>query len=567
MAAALTLLNDDVLLVLAQQLSGEALLRLSQTHTRFHKLLPDWPTWIDQKLAREGWPNETTMLRELDALDAVKKDCDRMDEVKKYGDRIGNALAQRFRKRLNTVLSTKGSLGNYTKVARADLPLHANGPHIPVHFWAREHECLVLPVFDERGTEEVLWMEIPSPAFCAVLSGIPEGSKRVLLCRDATAKIAGEFKSLVTMARGGLLSLAEHLTRMHYLGSTEWTAEVLAAAFEIHEEEEEDEDLDTDVDEDSVPVFSKEKLEIPQFAPTAENVRPICMALTSRVSRNRNHPHPADAIFKAVSDHFINALSTWPMIVARTVQLNEDRHHIVHARDVAALEVRLSRFTIQEQKGLFATGMEHKEQEEQFHAVFLVKPANNDILPLTFHINGRTATVGGDLKRSFRFEVTLYNDLAGAYALSATAPSFIPRASECAAGNELVDFDLVLPSNHPLANEVETRLSHSEEAAGTILAVTSPFLMTTLKDWRSYTTLLKNSNDPSPNDWKVTFGAPLVIPGSNPALDKVTVTIYPRGHVFDAQHSTSVYMHTLSAFRRSKRSSWILVGQGFSDDG
>ncbi|KAI8588942.1 hypothetical protein BDZ88DRAFT_164992 [Geranomyces variabilis] len=387
MAAALTLLNDDVLLVLAQQLSGEALLRLSQTHTRFHKLLPDWPTWIDQKLAREGWPNETTMLRELDALDAVKKDCDRMDEVKKYGDRIGNALAQRFRKRLNTVLSTKGSLGNYTKVARADLPLHANGPHIPVHFWAREHECLVLPVFDERGTEEVLWMEIPSPAFCAVLSGIPEGSKRVLLCRDATAKIA---------------------------------AEVLAAAFEIHEEEEEDEDLDTDVDEDSVPVFSKEKLEIPQFAPTAENVRPICMALTSRVSRNRNHPHPADAIFKAVSDHFINALSTWPMIVARTVQLNEDRHHIVHARDVAALEVRLSRFTIQEQKGLFATGMEHKEQEEQFHAVFLVKPANNDILPLTFHINGRTATVGGDLKRSFRFEVTLYNDLAGAYALSAT---------------------------------------------------------------------------------------------------------------------------------------------------
>ncbi|KAJ3169105.1 hypothetical protein HDU88_000897 [Geranomyces variabilis] len=404
MAAASTLLNDDVLLVLAQQLSGEALLRLSQTHTRFRKLLPAWPTWIAQKLAREGWPDETAMLRELDALDAVKKDCDRIDEVKKYGDRVGNTLAQRFRKRLNTVLFTKGSLGNYTKIARADLPLHANGPHIPVHFWAREHECLVLPVFDERGTEEVLWMEIPYPAFCAVLSGIPAGSKRVLLYRDATAKVAGEFKSLVTMTRGGLASLAEHLTRMQYLGSTEWTAEVLAAAFEIHEEEEANEDLDTDVDEDSVPVFSKEKLEIPQFAPTAEYVRPICMALTSRISRNRNHPHPADAIFKAVSDHFINALSTWPMIVARTVQLSEDRHHIVHARDVAALGVGLSRFTIQEQKGFFATGMEHKEQEEQFHAVFLVKPANNDILPLTFHISGRTATVGGDLKRSFRFE-------------------------------------------------------------------------------------------------------------------------------------------------------------------
>ncbi|KAJ3144891.1 hypothetical protein HDU89_007694 [Geranomyces variabilis] len=364
MAAALTLLNDDVLLVLAQQLSGEALLRLSQTHTRFRKLLPAWPSWIDQKLAREGWPNETTMLRELDALDAVKKDCDRMDEVKKYGDRIGNTLAQRFRKRLNTVLSTKGSLYSYTKVARADLPLHANGPHTPVHFWARKQERQAQFVSDERSTEKVIWMEIPSPAFCAVLSGIPAGSK---------------------------LS-----------GSTEWTAEVLAAAFEIHEAE--DEDLDNDVDKESVLVFSKENLEIPQFAPTAEYIRPICMALTYRVSHdspNRNHPHPTDAIFEAVSDHFTNALSTWPMIVARTVQLGEDRQHIVHARDVAALEVGLSRFTIQEQKGSFATGM---EEEEEFHAVFLVKPVNNDILPLTFHICGYTATVGSDIERDFSFE-------------------------------------------------------------------------------------------------------------------------------------------------------------------
>ncbi|KAJ3149982.1 hypothetical protein HDU89_003439 [Geranomyces variabilis] len=266
-----------------------------------------------------------------------------------------------------------------------------------LHFGVQFRQCstdYMDDPFDNQETREhVHWMEIP-PAGSGFLR--IRGKTRALLYRSEYGESYGgnKLKQLITADGGVLPYLASHLVQVSYLGSTDWTAEVLASALDIPSED------DDEANTYNVSEYDKEPFDIPLFASTAEYIRPICRSLLSR--KRICYEHPVYLILKSVRQHYTDLLNTpWQKIANRSAQLSVDYRHCVSASEILALEPVLSKYTVLKQRPDFALG---EENEEGFSASLHVQPRDKTIHPIKFDFGGHTTKVGGQFESQFGFQ-------------------------------------------------------------------------------------------------------------------------------------------------------------------
>ncbi|KAJ3135620.1 hypothetical protein HDU90_003694 [Geranomyces variabilis] len=327
------------------------------------------------------------MLRELEALDAVEDECDLIK------DRIRAAKssrsAARFRNRPETVLFVRGSLNGSLEISRISIPIRSEGPHISLHFGAQIRECEFGPNYfddDNDVQERVYWMEIPPAELCSAFQRIPDGSTRALLYRSKYGKRYGKYKlkQLITADGGVLPDLARHFLQVSYLGSTNWTAKVLASALGIP----------------SKSVKEEDDLAMCQFT-----TRNHLILLSREPCKEIYHKHPVYELLKSVRQHYTDLLNIpWQKIANRSAQLSTDHRHCGNASEILALEPVLSKYAVLKGRSDFALRV---EEDEGFFASLHIQPRDETVHPIKFDFGGHITRVGGEhgyLDRQFKFQ-------------------------------------------------------------------------------------------------------------------------------------------------------------------